>query len=402
MIKRIGPIIVALVLFNLSIIYAGPLTYYLTETFWLKPGVTESIGTFQAEEAFKGTILQQKAFESTDILPLYGSSELSSMSQFHPSQLFGSKPSGFIPFVVGRGGYQDIIHSICLGAQGAQLKNRKVAIILSAQWFTTEGISDHYFAMNFSALQSYKLMNNPFLSETSKQQIAKRILDFPNAIEPYPGLKQILLKHVNPDQRRTIYQQMYALTSLFEIASLEIKDAVKTILYTYKLNPVDVKSLAGSGKVTVLPPWDQIRNKAVSEAKPLITNNNLGILDSYFNQYVKSTLNTARNSAVGDTLYPSREYADLDLLLQVLQEEGAKPLFIIMPVNGYWYDYIGFPKSERTAYYDRIEKSISDYGFPVANFGQHEYEMYFLKDTMHVGWKGWVYVDEALYQFYQE
>lgn len=31
-----------------------------------------------------------------------------------------------------------------------------------------------------------------------------------------------------------------------------------------------------------------------------------------------------------------------------------------------------------------------------------EYEDYFLKDVMHLGWKGWVYVDEAIDKYYKE
>ncbi|MED0819055.1 D-alanyl-lipoteichoic acid biosynthesis protein DltD, partial [Bacillus paranthracis] len=31
----------------------------------------------------------------------------------------------------------------------------------------------------------------------------------------------------------------------------------------------------------------------------------------------------------------------------------------------------------------------------------HEYDKYFLKDTIHIGWKGWVYFDEEIQKFYQ-
>jgi len=35
-------------------------------------------------------------------------------------------------------------------------------------------------------------------------------------------------------------------------------------------------------------------------------------------------------------------------MLDILKEAGAKPLFVIIPVNGAYYDYTGFP-SKRTA-----------------------------------------------------
>jgi len=37
-----------------------------------------------------------------------------------------------------------------------------------------------------------------------------------------------------------------------------------------------------------------------------------------------------------------------------------------------------------------------------ADFSDKEYEKYFLKDIMHMGWKGWVYFDEAVFNFYNQ
>ena len=41
-------------------------------------------------------------------------------------------------------------------------------------------------------------------------------------------------------------------------------------------------------------------------------------------------------------------------------------------------------------------------GYPVVDFSGHEYDKYFLKDTIHLGWKGWIYFDEAVQNFYTE
>lgn len=40
------------------------------------------------------------------------------------------------------------------------------------------------------------------------------------------------------------------------------------------------------------------------------------------------------------------------------------------------------------------------YNVKLADFSQKEYEIYFLRDIMHLGWKGWVYLDRAVYEFY--
>ncbi|MFP9202670.1 D-alanyl-lipoteichoic acid biosynthesis protein DltD, partial [Enterococcus faecalis] len=84
-----------------------------------------------------------------------------------------------------------------------------------------------------------------------------------------------------------------------------------------------------------------------------------------------------------------------------LKDAGAEPMFVTIPVNGKWYDYTGFPKKGRTDYYKKVNKQIRAKGFQVADFSGHEYDPYFMKDTIHIGWKGWVYVDKAIDEFYK-
>ncbi len=49
----------------------------------------------------------------------------------------------------------------------------------------------------------------------------------------------------------------------------------------------------------------------------------------------------------------------------------------------------------------KVNKQIRAKGFQVADFSGHEYDPYFMKDTIHIGWKGWVYVDKAIDEFYK-
>ena len=66
-------------------------------------------------------------------------------------------------------------------------------------------------------------------------------------------------------------------------------------------------------------------------------------------------------------------------------------MLVLMPVNGYWYDHIGFPKTERNAYYKNIRKLAAEYGADLADFAKDEYTRYFFLDKVHLGWKGcWI------------
>lgn len=46
----------------------------------------------------------------------------------------------------------------------------------------------------------------------------------------------------------------------------------------------------------------------------------------------------------GRTYAKSVEYHDFEDMLDILKDAGAEPMFVVIPVNGKWYDYTGFPK----------------------------------------------------------
>ncbi len=50
----------------------------------------------------------------------------------------------------------------------------------------------------------------------------------------------------------------------------------------------------------------------------------------------------------------------------------------------------------------KVREQVEKAGYPVIDFSGHEYDKYFLKDTIHLGRKGWIYFDEAVQKFYSE
>jgi len=399
--RRLGPMFITVILFSMTIFWMGPLTKAVVGYFWLPQGVTQTLGSSQSAAIFQGMILQEKALASPDISPVYGSSEFSAYSEFHPSRMFEGKPTGFAPFLVGRGGTQDIIHALNMAALGGSLKDKKITIILSSQWFSPEGIAPGYFNQNFSPLHAYQMLFKDSLSESTKQQLSERLLDFPATFNEHPTLQALLSQQVASGRRPSFQSVDLEIKGRIEMAALEAKDAAKTILLTRQLNP-DYIARNVTSTASVLPAWSVLKDKATEQGKTVTQNNQFGILDEYYSEHIQTKLLENKGSAAKATLYPSPEYQDLKLLMQILQEVKAKPLFIIVPVNGPWYDYTGFPVAERKAYYARIETMVRDKGFQVANFGDHEYDAYFLQDIMHLGWKGWVNIDEALDQFYHK
>ena len=87
----------------------------------------------------QGTALQQAAFETDGLLPLYGSSELNLLRPynrpFHATNLFRDRPTGFAVFPVGKQATTCLIIQQKLAAIGPALRGRKVVISLSSFWF---------------------------------------------------------------------------------------------------------------------------------------------------------------------------------------------------------------------------------------------------------------------------
>jgi len=401
--RRLWTMLIAGLLFVLTVLGMGPVTKWAVTQFYLKPGIIEQVAGSQSNEVFKGTILQQRGLESQDILPVYGSSEFSSVSAFHPSNLFAGNPTGFTPFLIGHGGCQDLIHVLNVASQGQALRGKKVVVILSSQWFKPEGLTSDYLAENFSALQAYYMLINNQLTIGTKQLVASRLLQFAYVTENYPFLAKLLTHYGQNDTKSRVINLIYGPFGRIEMAALELKDAYYSVDLLQQVN-VNNQIDARQGRLPVpkplpLKPWTELYAQATKDGQKAVTNNSFGIEDSYYLEYIQKNLVKEKGSAQSDKLTPSPEYQDLQLLCDVLKQTGVKPMFVIVPVNGLWADYTGFPLVERQTYYQRVRQMVEQQGFEVADFSGHEYDPYFLKDIMHLGWKGWVYVDEAMDRF---
>ena len=53
-------------------------------------------------------------------------------------------------------------------------------------------------------------------------------------------------------------------------------------------------------------------------------------------------------------------------------------------------------------YYENVRAIAMEYGIEMLDLTGYEYEPYFMCDTMHLGWKGWLAVDRALIDFYYD
>lgn len=340
---------------------------------------------------FQGTYIQQRMLENKKFLPIYGSSELARLDRFHPSNYFQVTREPFTPFLVGRGGTESLIHLLNFSEHLDQLKGRKIVFVLSPQWFQPKGTDESHFVPNYSSLQGYDFAFNNHIDPRIKKMAIKRLLTF-SSVKDDPILSAIYRAELtkNPwDQKKAklVRPFAYAYRNL-----LVKKDLYYSIAGGVKRNREIKHDLKGQN-------WSQLEKDAEQLGSQKAINNPFWVTNSQYNK-IKNLVPSLKDKKTNASYGKSPEYQDFQLVLDVLKQSGAKPLFISVPVNGKWYDYTGFPKKGRTAYYSRIRNQIEAEGFQVADFSGHEYDPYFMKDTIHIGWKGWVYTDRAIKDFY--
>jgi D-alanine transfer protein len=371
------------------------LLIFLIPNSWIENLIPKSRVSQAATELnpimFQGKYIQSKMLEDNQYLPIFGSSELARLDAFHPSNYFQENYDGFVPFLVGRGGSISIIHFLNFAEHIDQLKGKKLVFVLSPQWFQPRGADESHFVPNYSSLQGYDFALNNKIDPVVKRDAIKRLLHFV-PVKDDQLLKTLYLGEISNDpwaKRKALLVKPIAYAYR---AILEKKD----LFYSMVGGTSRSREIKGSVKDKN---WTQLKQLAANEGARQSTNNRFLVINSQYNK-MKKVVPSLKGYKRGASYGRSVEYYDFQLVLDLLKQSGAKPLFISVPVNGPWYDYTGFPKQGRTSYYKRIKEQVQAEGFPIADFSNHEYDPYFMKDTIHIGWKGWVYVDKAIKDFY--
>jgi D-alanine transfer protein len=379
-----GPLIIAIVLF---------LVFLFIPNNWLGHLITDkkvqSDATNLSPLMFQGEYVQSRMLESKKYFPIFGSSELSRFDPFHPSNYFEANPQGFTPFLYGRGGTQSLIQFMNFAAHADQLKGKKIVFIISPQWFHKKGIDNAHFDPNYSMLQAYDLAFNNDINPRLKKEVIHRLLKF-DVVKRDSMLTTMYRSEIGHSDSLRLQADVVRPLAYMNRELLVKKDLYYSMYGGFKhkryKNPKLVKGKS----------WGELKQTANQYGKKQASGNPFLVTNSFYKKKIVPTEANLKNYNRHATYAKSLEYKDFQMVLDLLKEKGAKPLFITIPVNGRWYDYTGFPKSGRDIYYQKIRKQVEAAGFPIVDLTGHEYDPYFLKDTMHIAWKGWVYVDQAM------
>lgn len=343
----------------------------------------------------ESSLLQKTISKKKNVFMIYGSSELSTNVPTNPVNYFPNKDAKFIVSPIGKGYVQDLQHAMKF-ACNPDLKGKKVGFVISMQWFLDKcGIANNEFQMNFSELQFYETMQDSNLPEDLKKEIAKRVYSLTADNSFYYDLSIYTKLYTSNSLTKKIEFTLLKPYFSMKYALLKLSSNVKTYILSKnnKGTNINLNNLSSMDEQKTFSDAEEAGIKGAN-------NNPFYINNEYYNNYIKNNLGKIKNQSKNSKLTDSKEYEDLKILLKICKAQGVKPLFILMPVNARYYDFNGINASTRQTYFNKTKNLISNYGFDVVEFQKHEYEKYLMQDGMHLGWKGWMYVDKEIYKYY--
>jgi D-alanine transfer protein len=321
------------------------------------------------------------AADTKNSMLVFGSSELSTPARLIPevpSVVFGLHSTDVHLNYIGEAYDQSLWQAIAAGAYGGKTNNRKVVLLVSPSWFENGGLANETFKLRFSYNLYREFCANPAISTASKDYLAQRLSEQGiDSMTIHAGLKDLPYDRLN-DATLGAMDDLKLRSELCEVRS-------------YGIDKSDVSSSGID--------FAALRKQALADAKAGSSNNDWGYDNAFYTENIKGREGLLKNTQAKETFTKTSEFDDLTFFLKVCKEVGFEPLVVIEPVSGKFYDLTGVSKQTRKRLYQRIRDICTQSQVKYADFSNREYERYFLHDIAHFGWKGWVDVEEAIYDY---
>ena len=322
-------------------------------------------------------------------LVLLGSSELVATKDqaYHPNRIFNY--SDFNIMQIGTSYSQNIVQASTLGSIESAMTKRKVAIIESVQWYEKNGIHQDAFLNKASQEHIFNTLANEKISKETKEKLINRVIEITKGNKQQNDIYK-KIKEVFVENKGNILEK-----NLLELETKLYAFKIKQKFYMEK----GKADYPFTGELTPTYNGEQLTNDFVKEVVKKTDNNDYAVDNHYYDTYLRNRYDSLKNSNKDLNYLESPEYSDFEIFLTVAKELGIEVEVIIFPVNGKWNDYTGVSKTMREQTYKKIEEIANQFGVKVLNYGNKEYENYFLFDVMHVGVRGWMEVEKELYNF---
>jgi D-alanine transfer protein len=323
-------------------------------------------------------------------LYLMGSSELGVPVDQNPNVWLPTTASDFDLYQSGRGNQQSLYHAIELAAVGPSIANKKVALILSPQWFVSGGVKASQFQSVFSHAAWDAMLANPHLSPSTRQRLIARV----GSLMPQLCTFGASCATTTASEVQEVIDAPY---NVFTSRVNALRDTYKGVDYRKAVTYTGAWHQGRQSMATV--DWAAEDAKATATGQLKVGKNPYNMENAYYTKRIVPQLDKLKGQQTGVTYTSSVEYDDLQLFLDVAHDLGIDVMLISLPVNGVWSDFTGLPKAERNGFAAKVRTMAAANGAQLTDLTSKSYEPYYFFDTLHLGWRGWLDVTRACWEF---
>ena len=390
MLKRLwlifGPIFVAgLLVFLLICFYPSSPSHNLMEEKYSAASISA--------ESFKERSQKVRALTDPDMrfVPFFGSSEWMRFDSMHPAVLAEKYDRSYRPYFMGQAGAATLSQYFGIQQITSELENKQAVFVISPQWFTKEDHDPTIFQTYFNNDQLTAFLENQS-GDAASQYAANRLLKQ----NPGVSMKSIVEKLAKGEKLSELDQSMINISS-------QLNEKQSAIFGQFSIRgrlryKDHVEKYLGS-----LPEqfsYEELENIARKEGEENTTNNDLGVDNHFYNTKLKKDWKKWEGSQKNFNFLKSPEYNDLQLVLDQFAKSKVNVLFVFQPVNKKWMDYTGLSEEMYQHTVEKIRYQLESQGFTnIADFSKNGGDPYFVKDTIHIGWLGWLAFDKVVNPF---
>ena len=355
-----------------------------------------------------GSVIQQAVFRQPGLLPVFGSSEITATNTPNRALFFFDQhPTGFMVFDVARGGNNSLLIAQDLASLGPVIRGKKIVISFTPWLFSNQqkaGKDNNSYNGNFSLIHANGLVFSTDISMAVKRQTAKRMTEYPDTFEQNPVLRLALYQLIMDTPYNDFFYYTIMPLGQLNNSILRLQDHYAS-WRAIEDGQIKVKqNKKPAGQIN----WNSEIAKAEAQQKLDTNSNRYGINNEIWEKARNSGGFALREPGTQDQTFLTnlasiKEWEDFNILLEVMQELDVRPLILSRPINGVVYSAAGISPQVQTTYYEKLQKTVEPYKFPIVDFRDHTNDLYFSTDFLgHSSPKGWLYVDQTLDAFYHD
>ena len=390
MLKRLwmifGPILIAgLLVFLLIFFYPTEMRHNL--------GAEKRSAVATTIDSFKERSQKVRALSDPNMrfVPFFGSSEWLRFDGAHPAVLAEKYNRSYRPYLLGQRGAASLNQYFGMQQILSEIENKQAVFVVSPQWFTESDYEPAVFQEYFNSDQLTSFLENQS-GDISSQHASKRLLkQFSNV-----SMKDIVQKIANKESLSEFDHMRIEIGSLINqkqanfFGQFSIRQWLKYKEHVEKyLNTIPDQFS-----------YQAIEDVVKADAEKNTSNNEFGMDNRFYDTQIRDYLKKLKGSQTSYNYLKSSEYNDLQLVLTQFSKSKVNPIFIIPPVNKKWMDYAGLREDMYQQTVQKIRYQLESQGFTnIADFSKDGGEPFFMKDTIHLGWLGWLAFDKAVDPF---